>query len=298
MPPPRRRRRSHSRQVIQRGPYCHHHQPHRRHERATDSVYAIQLSLNGAAPQYLQGDGTLGGGIILKTAAQWATGNANVYKDAGQGTMISATVQVQQKSDSTFLTSAPTVKKTPGGTVDAGFSALVSTVTLDNYIYGAPIAGPFPVVFGTSILPASVAGKVVLTRVSDGQTIPLDLTNYSDATETLLRETGRGLGSVYGIQGSRSTGRRHPRLPEHRHHRRRPKATVFVTALNPAETTTVTSLYDTAKQVDLSVPSGVFPAGGYVVPRTSFISPNHTLTNGSLRGQPADPRVGAHHGNC
>lgn len=249
---------------------------------ATDSLYAIQLALNGAAPQYLQGDGTLGSVIVLKTATQWTTGNANVYNNAGQATTISATVQVQQKLDNALLTSAPTVKKTPGGTVDAGFSAMASTVTLDNYIYGAPINGPFPITFGTDIDPTSLVNKVTLTRVSDGQVVPLDLSvgNYSSATQTLFAKPASGqpldpstaykITLAAGIQdflhiGATAGG----------------QSIVFITALDPAKTSTVLSVYDTAKQVNLNVPSGSFPQGGFVVPRTSFISPNHTLTNGA-----------------
>jgi hypothetical protein len=248
-----------------------------------DSGYAIKISNDGGATwKYFKGDGTLTTTPTYQTVAQW-TPAAAIYTPAPSQITYLVQTAVQDKADSLneVLSPIQTVA-TPGGDLTAQFINLTSTVSLDNYNYGAPVNGPFPVRFLVGVNPATLAGNIYFVKNSDqSKKIGITADSYSSLTPNLLNiqpATSLDPNTLYSLvvaAGVKDFGNFGGTVGNG-------QSIQFVTALDASKSVnTVTSLYDTANATVLQVPASSIRTGSYVVPRTSFIKPANSITLGN-----------------
>lgn len=243
---------------------------------STDSEYAIQVAVDNGAEQYLNGAGALTGAKTWKTRAAWEAGLTSALPNAGQNKTIRARVLVKEKN-----VNAPSAEKhsdlteivTPGGVVTVSTAAIASVTSLDNYEFGVPLNGPFPIKFNTHIDVRTLAGRIRLFRVSDGQPVSVDVTDYRSRERTVYVKpvatlepaTAYKLSVTPGVEDFLNLNASVAAL----------ESPIYVTQINTGSGITIYSPYDTDRNFGVEVPAGNI---NYVIPRVRFINPPSTLS--------------------
>jgi hypothetical protein len=237
-----------------------------------DSTYVIEVALNGAAPQFLGPTGTLSATASAAntlTFAQWPS--TIMLPNLTQSASYSITVGVMQKNPAKIILSTPVTVTTPGGTIGVTYPTL-SGVSLDAYLFGVGLSGPFTATFTTAMDTQTMAtgNFVTLTNLDGGANVPVTL-SFPD-TQTLVVTPTSALAPVGHYQLNIAAG-----IPDLFHIGSTNQAFTqqFFTALDPAQAATVVSPYDTTKADSVQVNAGALGSsqGSFVVARTKLVPP-------------------------
>ena len=243
---------------------------------ASDSLYALQLSLPDGSQPYITGQST-SVDPVWNTLSYWnshPTGLRNVQV----GALYSVTALVQQKLDGSTIASPAASLVIPGGLSVSTF--VVTGMSVDNIFFGVPISSSVEVDFNGVVSTPSLSGNIVLEKMVNGAFQPLNAGwNYQDdgvnhrlfltpagtaywAPNSIYRITiNPGITSVQGFATTFTS------------------QVIFMTAPDPAAGGTIQSINSNgASSLSISVGANALAAGQYIVPRTSFISPNSPVS--------------------
>lgn len=270
-----------------------------------DSLYALQITPPTGSAGYLAG--TSGGTPYnflqstpsWMTAGQWAANDANVLLNVPQNVTYQSSVLVQQKFPQQWLISTSTSILTPGVvTVTSIGQAGNSGVLVDGVLFGIPASGNITASFATPMDSSILTSSIVVESLQLGSRTPVTPTmNFGANTQTLLISYAwlpntayhigvpAGLKDAYGFTTPQPadyyflTG---PDLSKPSDISP-PLATIASVSSGNSSWRASTAAEVTAPNGSLSVhvDPGAIPAGGFVVPRSEFLSPAYPVTTGA-----------------